>query len=115
MDSIKGLLLYPVYIVASHTILLLSVLINLPFLICQCLLNGFHSVMSVRGLYKLLSGMPLGKVLMSSLISIYAPYSASIGAYIEEIQEDSCTIKMNDWPWLRNPFQSIHAVSCSDE
>eukprot|EP00052_Salpingoeca_macrocollata_P018662 m.153513 g.153513 ORF g.153513 m.153513 type:complete len:209 (-) comp20761_c0_seq1:68-694(-) len=51
-----------------------------------------------------------GKHVFSVIVGLYAPYSATVGATITCLSENGAEGTMEDWPWLRNPFDSVHAV-----
>ena len=65
-------------------------------------------------LFDHLKQFPLGKYVFSGIVAFYAPYTSSISPYVEHLDQVSCHASMEDRPWLRNPFQSIHAVALSN-
>lgn len=111
MDTVKGFLVWPFYIAGSYAMFWSAVIINTPTIIIRLITKGGRSFSKVGALYEFCAPLPLGKTLMSGVVSMFAPYSASIGSYIDELTTDTCTVIMYDFPWLRNPFASLHAVA----
>jgi hypothetical protein len=50
----------------------------------------------------------------SGIISFYAPYTASVSPIVKRLDRTSCTVSIQDRPWLRNPFSSVHAIALSN-
>ena len=111
MDALKGFVVWPLYIAITYLVFWLAIVLNLPFIILRILSKGLRSLSKVSSMYEFFSPLPLGKYIISGIVSVYAPYSSSVGAYIENLSTNSCTVILSDYPWLRNPFQSLHAVA----
>ncbi len=58
-----------------------------------------------------LSPLPGGKHLFSRAVGRFAPYSGSIGAYIDHLEPGHCRVFLRDKPSVRNHLKSIHAVA----
>jgi len=114
MDTIKGFIVWPFYIVATYSLFWTAVIINIPSLIIRISSKGARSISKIGGLYDFCETLPLGKTLMSGAVSVFAPYSSSVGAYVDVLTTDTCTVIMYDYPWLRNPFSSLHAVALAN-
>ena len=111
MDAIKGFFISPFYNIYTYGIFTIAVLINIPAIIIRLITKGPKSLRKVMDLYSFCQSIPLGRVLMSGCIGMFAPYTSSIGASVEDISNNKCIVTMNDYPWLRNPFQSLHALA----
>lgn len=114
MDTLKGFVIWPFYIVGTYSMFWAAVIINTPAIILRLATKGGRSIVRVGDLYDFCAPLPLGKVIMSGAVSVFAPYTASVGAYIEELTSDTCTVTLYDLPWLRNPFASLHAVALAN-
>jgi len=84
-------------------------------------------IVSNVDLFSTCSKVPLGKHVFKLFVAAASPYSASIGPNVEsleyKIQSDPsvtnpdntktiyCKTSMQERPWLRNPFKSIHAAA----
>ena len=111
MDAVKSLFIWPLYQLVYSGLFILAVIINFPAIFLRIRTHGAKSISGVRGLYQFSKALPLGKFLVSGIVSMFAPYSATVGAQLEDLTDNSCTWVIHDYPWLRNPFQSIHALA----
>jgi hypothetical protein len=65
-------------------------------------------------LYDLLARLPLGKYVFSGVVSFFAPYSSSVSPFVKDLSSQGCVVQIHDWPWLRNPFSSLHAIALAN-
>lgn len=111
MDALKGFFLWPLYVVTTYTQFWAVMLINSPAFVARIANSGVKSIAKIGDLHDFCKTLYFGNVIMSGVVGMYAPYSASVGASIDDLTHDTCTVSMRDYPWLRNPFQSLHAVA----
>ena len=109
MDAIKAVFLWPIVIAFQYIRFTIGLVICAPLLLLTTRGNAKFFT-----LYKNLSSLPLGKYVFSGIVCFYAPYTCSISGVVQELTETSCKITMRDWPWLRNPFSSIHAIALTN-
>lgn len=113
-DVMKGTILWPLVTIFSYLRFLLAFVLSLPYLLF-CLialknpLNDFENFYSSLSRYSL-----LGKYIFSGLIGLYVPYTGSISPVVEELSKGMCRVVMEDYPWLRNSFSSLHAVALTN-
>ena len=97
--------------------LILSVLIAIvPAL--YLLIADRKKLFSLYESYQFFSSLPLGVGLFSAIVGAYAPYSASVSPTVRSLKmtdkDITCVSTFEDRPWLRNPFQSVHAVALTN-
>lgn len=114
MDAVKSFFISPFYNVYKYGLFVSAVVINLPSIALRIISKGPKSLSKVTELYAFCKSIPMGRILMSGCIGMFAPYTSSIGAFVEDISEHNCTVSMHDYPWLRNPFQSLHALALAN-
>lgn len=78
------------------------------------LLHGYD-LRSLHGLLNLLHRVPCGIVLQRWLIQWVSPYASTIRPHVTHLTSNHhCTVEMRDWPWLRNPYSSLHACAVAN-
>ena len=55
-----------------------------------------------------------GGQVLSFYIGLVAPYSSSISARILKLTKQESVVAMSDLSWLRNPFNSVHALALAN-
>ncbi len=55
-----------------------------------------------------------GTHVLAFYIGLVAPYSSSISPKIMKLTKDECIACIDDRPWLRNPFNSVHAIALAN-
>lgn len=114
MDAVKGFFLYPVVNTFQYIRFIAGCLIvSIPCCL-RLATRGPKSLTKFIDQWQFFSKFPLGKYVISGLGVFYAPYSGTIGAVVEDLRQSECTITIEDYPWMRNPFQSIHAIALSN-
>eukprot|EP00048_Salpingoeca_helianthica_P021702 m.13928 g.13928 ORF g.13928 m.13928 type:complete len:201 (+) comp6308_c0_seq2:37-639(+) len=83
-----------------------------PFLVYAFAKQGFKTPLLTA--WAGTSRVPLGKHFFSFLVGLVAPYSASMSATILHLVPGHCEGSLQDRPWLRNPFNSIHALALAN-
>jgi len=91
-----------------------AVLLALPLAIVVVLTKGVKSLILMDKLHKFLSKLPCGQTLFSLMVGISSPYSASVRPRFIKLEKDECKACMQDRPWLRNPFASLHAIALAN-
>jgi len=61
--------------------------------------------------WKQYSKLPGGKWLFSRMVGVYAPYSGSIGALVQELSPGYAILTLKERRKVRNHLQCIHAVA----
>lgn len=112
-----GKILWAVLSVKECVVLTVSAAIaTLPAL--YLLLTDRQRLFSLYESYQYFSALPMGTILFSSLVGMYAPYSSSVTPTVTSLTMSdkaiTCIVTMEDRPWLRNPFQSLHAVALTN-
>lgn len=119
MDALKTTILWPGYLLKYSLVIIIGYSIAIiPTLLRVLSRGGVKSLRKFTDLFLFLNNLPLGGEVFSSIIYFFAPYSTNIGCTVQDItlkdQILSSTITMEDRPWLRNPFGSIHAIALAN-
>lgn len=91
-----------------------SVLIAITCAVPLTFIRGAYSITTLPDLVHFLRGIPCGQSLQRFLIMFVSPYAATIRCRITKLTHNTCVAEMDDWPWLRNPFASVHAVAIAN-
>lgn len=82
------------------------------------LLTNRKKLSSLSESFSYFSAMPLGARVFSGIISMGAPYSASVSPRITELSvKDTivkCSVTCEDYYWHRNPYNSVHAIALAN-
>lgn len=65
----------------------------------------------VRTAWDRLGRVPGGSRVFSALVGRAAPYTATIGAHVEELRENFARVTLRDRPSVRNHLRCVHAVA----
>ena len=68
----------------------------------------------IREIYDKLERVPGGKRLFVRLVGLAAPYTATIGARVEEVRQGYARASISQRRALQNPFGSIHAIALAN-
>lgn len=55
-----------------------------------------------------------GTHVLAFYVGLVAPYSSSISPCIIKLTKEECVVSIEDRPWLRNPFNSVHAIALAN-
>ena len=135
MDALKTVVVFPLVSLIQYSRFTVSSIIILPFLLVNYITLGKKSLNNFA-IYNQAKRIPffgkwffsglgnctflytssiLSSSSSSSLVGFFAPYTASISCYVEQLNElKGAVIILYDYPWLRNPYQSIHAIALAN-
>jgi uncharacterized protein (TIGR00369 family) len=68
----------------------------------------------VRASWDRLSRVPGGSRIFSLLVGRAAPYTATIGAHVEELGENYAKVTLKDRPGVRNHIRCVHAIALAN-
>jgi hypothetical protein len=118
MDIVKTFFLWPLH--ATKTLITSAIgwsILTIPMLL-RLLTKGKEGFSNNIDIFAFMSQFPLGAHCFSTLIPFTASYSGSIEGSISELSRQGDTItcagSIQNLPWLRNPFQSVHAVAMTN-
>lgn len=114
MDALKGFLLWPLVNIFAYLRFITGLVIVLIPYVLQIATKGRKSMSKHLDLFKFVQKYPLGLSVFSGVIGFYSPYTASIHPQIKHLSPSECVATMPDLPWLRNPFQCLHAVALTN-
>eukprot|EP00053_Salpingoeca_punica_P003777 m.45102 g.45102 ORF g.45102 m.45102 type:complete len:227 (+) comp12405_c0_seq1:48-728(+) len=105
----------PVDRVVHYTKLGVGLALVGPSLLIVAARSSFRSPFSLSNIWQACNQLPVvGSTVFSAVIAWQAPYSGSIEATVSECAPGTCQAQMCDRPWLRNPFNSIHALALAN-
>jgi hypothetical protein len=110
MDSLKTALFWPQVTIIWYFKVIAGIFIVFVPYIWQISAHGSKSLDSFVDLFNFLRGYPFGLNVYAGIISLYSPYTGSIYPFVRSISSDGCHLEVQELPWLRNPFGSIHAI-----
>ena len=114
MDALKTLVQYPIIGLLQYTRFSISSILMLPLLSLNYMIRGKNSLHNFN-VFNLCKRLPyFGKWFFTGLVGFIAPYTGSISTYVEDLSNDQSIIILYDYPWLRNPFGSIHAIALAN-
>jgi acyl-coenzyme A thioesterase PaaI-like protein len=74
-----------------------------------------HSIgPGLRRQWRSLSALPGGKLLFSTVLGRFVPYTGSIGARIQRLEPGLCVASLRDRRRVRNHLGSIHAMALAN-
>jgi acyl-coenzyme A thioesterase PaaI-like protein len=68
----------------------------------------------LRKHWRRLSALPAGKRLFSRLLGQYVPYTGTLGATIEVLEQGHCVVLLEERRKLRNHLRSVHAMALAN-
>ena len=107
LDFLIGVLLLRPWAVFWEVFGVVVAVVSAPFIM---VMHGFD-FHTLQGVFKFTKQVPMGVHLQRFLVRVCSPYAASIPFEIVSLDGPSCTVQLEDWPWLRNPFNSVHAAA----
>ncbi len=113
-DAIISFITWPFVTVFCYVRFTLGALVAFPALLFKVVKDGYSSIANHCALYAFLKTLPLGIYTYSGLTGFFAPYSGSVNPIVTRFTMSECEVTMNDHAWLRNPFQSIHALALAN-
>jgi acyl-coenzyme A thioesterase PaaI-like protein len=114
MDAIGALILKPGHdIMIAFVSIVLGIFVAVPAL-CLGVIRKRTLKMNIVGAFEALKPFRGGRYIFSRVVGLFAPYSATIGAFVEHLEPGVAHCCMNDAPWKRNPFASIHAIALAN-
>lgn len=111
MDAVESFCLWPVVTVLAYVRFSLGCCIVLPVAILRLLTRGSRSLVKFVDIFDFLQPYPLGRYVFSGIVGYFTPYTASIYPLVTHFSATECTAQIYNYPWLRNPFHSVHAVA----
>lgn len=115
MDAVKSAFIWPIVSLIQYVRFTLSSIIILPVLGINYIVAGKKSLTNFK-IYATSRKFPyIGKYFFSGLVSFFATYTANISGLVDELNDiHGSIIYLYDYPWLRNPYQSIHAIALAN-
>ncbi|GAB5371164.1 hypothetical protein AAMO2058_001555800 [Amorphochlora amoebiformis] len=113
-DAFVSFILHPLFLLKQAVIVLLALIIAIvPFLV-RSVQGKPLNLKKFRPIFQFLEPLPLGKHLFSFMVGLFAPYTGTIEAHVERFEAHEVEISMEDQPWKRNPYQSIHFIALAN-
>jgi hypothetical protein len=118
MDAIKTFFLWPVHIAKGLLVTLLGWTILILPCIFRFLTKGKRGFSNNLDIFAFMDQFPLGAHCFSTLVPFTAPYSGSVEGHVSDLSRKgdviTCSGSIENLPWLRNPFQSVHAIAMTN-
>ena len=112
MDAVRSFVAWPIVILVCYLKLVVAFICAIIPCTLQLLVKGPKSFGNFLDLFTLCKMIPFGLNLFSAIASAITPYTGSIFAVVSKFDTlNDCEIIMPDYPWLRNPFSSLHAAA----
>eukprot|EP01041_Mallomonas_annulata_P000288 gene288-522_t len=111
MDALKSCFLSPLHSILSNLQVIIGVVIVILPLTLRLFRRGISSLRRFSDIFEFLHPLPLGDSLFLFIVWLYTPYTTSIHPIVQKLDESYCIAMIEDRPWLRNPFHSIHAAA----
>eukprot|EP00049_Salpingoeca_infusionum_P019212 m.360821 g.360821 ORF g.360821 m.360821 type:complete len:206 (+) comp19179_c0_seq1:25-642(+) len=103
--------LRPLDVAAKLALRTTGLLLGAPFLVGSILSKGPTRALTIGSLWNTYSSLPFGKHALTGIITLGAPYTGSIDPVLKKLTSDKSEAYLVERPWLKNPFNSVHAVA----
>ena len=110
-NAIGTAILRPILAVTDIIQFIFALLLALLPAVYVAATKGTRPLTRLDQLYKFLVKFPFGNTLFSLMVGIASPYNASIRPRFLKVEQNECIACLQDRPWLRNPFASLHAAA----
>ncbi|KAI8897045.1 hypothetical protein BC833DRAFT_658862 [Globomyces pollinis-pini] len=71
--------------------------------------------MKTIAIYDVCSKIPFfGRWIFSCLVSFFAPYTGTLPFRVYQLSDSICEVRMTEYFWLKNPFNSVHAAALTN-
>ena len=107
------------YLWESILFMIACLFVTIPAII-RVLTKGMDSLRLNTDIFTFFSQIPLGLKVFNFIIGCVAPYSGSIEPNIIDLKYDtktkniSSSISIEEYSWLKNPFNSLHAIALAN-
>jgi len=86
----------------------------IPTIVKNIMQTSVREATAFASLWETCSSAPCGVHFLSGLCGILSPYTGSISPRIVAMSPSEVVVSIEDYPWLRNPFRSLHAIALSN-